>query len=108
MKYLVRNLKRLRKEGKLTQQQVAQVLGMHRSNYSKVENGERELSLEAIIKLADFFNMSVDRLVRRNPSTTNYPKLSQLLKDKASELDELEEEDQIAVYRVIEAMLQKP
>jgi len=36
---------------------------MHRSNYSHVETGDRDLSIEAIGKIAKFFNMSIDDLV---------------------------------------------
>ena len=106
MKYLVRNLKRLRKEKELTQRQVATILNMHRSNYSKVENGERELSIESIITLADFFEMTVDELVR-DPKTiqSNESQLNELLSLQVQELNKLSKEDKEAVYRVIKAML---
>ena len=106
MKYLVKNLKKLRKEKKLTQQQIATTLNMHRSNYSKVENGERELSIEAIITLADFFQMSVDELVR-DPKTfqSNEKHINKLLSSKMQSLDKLEVEDKQALIRVINAML---
>ena len=108
MKYLVRNLKRLRKENKLTQQSIAAVLEMHRSNYSKVENGERELSIESIIKLADFFDMSVDELVReKSEQQVDSIQLNQLLQKRASEIDALTEEDKKTLYRIVEIMLEQ-
>jgi len=36
---------------------------MHRSNYSKVEAGERELSVTALAKVARHFGMTLDELV---------------------------------------------
>ncbi len=108
MKYLVKNLKKLRKERKLTQQQIATTLNMHRSNYSKVENGERELSIEAIISLADFFGMTVDELVR-DPKTfqSNEEYTNDLINGQLKKLDKLELEDKQALYRVIKAMLKQ-
>jgi transcriptional regulator with XRE-family HTH domain len=106
MKYLVRNLKKLRKENKLTQHQIATTLNMHRSNYSKVENGERELSIEAIITLADFFGMSVDELVRDPKTFTSKENhLNELLEEKLKAIDTLAPEDKQALYRVIQAMI---
>ncbi len=36
---------------------------MHRSNYSKIENGQREISVAAVDKIAEFFNITIDELV---------------------------------------------
>jgi transcriptional regulator with XRE-family HTH domain len=36
---------------------------MHRSNYSKIENGQREISLAAVDKITGYFNISIDELI---------------------------------------------
>ena len=48
----------------MTHQQMADLVHMHRSNYSKVESGERELSLESIDISARYFEMTIDELIR--------------------------------------------
>ena len=37
------SIKRIRENRGLTQQQVADLIGMHRSNYSKIEKGQRDI-----------------------------------------------------------------
>jgi transcriptional regulator with XRE-family HTH domain len=38
------NIKHIRQQRGVKQQEIADLVGMHRSNYSKIENGQRELS----------------------------------------------------------------
>ncbi|WP_460681411.1 helix-turn-helix domain-containing protein [Mucilaginibacter boryungensis] len=50
----------MREERGLTQQHIADLIGMHRSNYSKIENGQREISVTAIVKIAQHFKITID------------------------------------------------
>ncbi|MBE7021920.1 MAG: helix-turn-helix transcriptional regulator [Ruminococcaceae bacterium] len=50
----------LREAQKLTQQQVADVLGIRQQVYSKYELGVRSLPLEHLIKLCKFYKASAD------------------------------------------------
>ena len=43
--------------------QVAKILGMSQTGYSKYETGENDLPSSILIKLADFYGISVDELV---------------------------------------------
>ena len=52
--------KRLRDK---TQQQIADMLNMHRSVYRRYESGEREIPVWAVIKLADYYRVSTDYLL---------------------------------------------
>lgn len=56
----------LREDADLTQAQVAEVLLCDQSLYSKYERGERALPLELAMKLADFYQVSLDYLVGRS------------------------------------------
>lgn len=56
----------LREDADLTQAQVAELLLCDQSLYSKYERGERALPLELAIKLADFYQVSLDYLVGRS------------------------------------------
>ena len=62
MRLRIRNL---REDHDLTQQTVAEVLMCDQSLYSKYERGERPLTLDLAIKLADLYNVSLDYLVCR-------------------------------------------
>ena len=62
---LNQRLKSLRLENKVTQQSVADALGVTVGNVQKFEYGTARPKLENVIKLADFFNVSRDYLVGR-------------------------------------------
>ncbi|WP_172625436.1 helix-turn-helix transcriptional regulator [Desulfitobacterium sp. LBE] len=53
----------IREDHDLTQQQVAKYLRCDQSLYSKYERGERDVPLNVMIKLAKFYNTSIDYLV---------------------------------------------
>lgn len=61
MKYAER-LKSLREDGDLTQSDVAKVLGTTYQYYSTYESGKREMPFSRAIKLAKFYNVSLDYL----------------------------------------------
>ncbi len=63
----------LREDNDLTQQQISSLLLCDQSLYSKYERDEREIPLNLIIKLADFYKTSIDYLVFRtdNPNINN-------------------------------------
>ena len=56
-------LRQLRKEQKVTQTELASYLGFYHSAVVKWENGEREPSFETLIKIAQYFGVSVDYLL---------------------------------------------
>ena len=47
----------------LTQEKVADKLGLSESFYSRIERGSRVLSLETLVKVACFFDVSLDYLL---------------------------------------------
>lgn len=53
----------LREDQDLTQQQIAEYLNCDRSLYAKYERSERDMPLSAAVRLALFYNTSVDYLV---------------------------------------------
>ncbi|AFV02981.1 MULTISPECIES: helix-turn-helix domain-containing protein [unclassified Dehalobacter] len=53
----------VREDHDLTQQQIAEYLMCDQSLYSKYERGERDVPLNIMIKLAQFYKTSVDYLV---------------------------------------------
>ena len=55
----------LREDSDLNQTQIAKILGMSQTGYSKYETGENDIPTAILIKLADFYNVSVDYLLGR-------------------------------------------
>lgn len=58
-------LKQLRKQRKISQLQLALALNTSQNTISRYETGDREPGLTELIKLADYFNVSVDYLLER-------------------------------------------
>ena len=56
-------IRQLRESGGMTQSAVADILNCDQSLYSKYELGERPLPLEAAVKLAQYYDVSLDYLV---------------------------------------------
>ena len=59
----IKRIRDLREDNDKTQQQIAEVLNMHRSVYRRYENGERETPAWVIVKLAEYYRVSTDYLL---------------------------------------------
>ena len=68
------NIRSLRIDKNLTQKQVAQHLGISQNTYSQYEIGVLNYPVEALIKLADLYGVSVDYLLGRTSQKEPYPK----------------------------------
>lgn len=64
----------LREDADLKQRQIAEYLMCDQSQYSKFERGERPFPLEYAVKLAEFYQTSVDYLVGLTDDPKPYPK----------------------------------
>lgn len=61
---LANNLRYLRKKISQSQEQVAEALGINRSTYADYENGKTEPSASLTVRIADYFHVSVDDLLK--------------------------------------------
>ena len=63
---MLKRIRDLREDTDLTQEYVAKtILNCTRSAYSKMESGTRLISIDDLIKLADFYNVSIDYILCR-------------------------------------------
>lgn len=62
---MYKRIRDLREDSDLNQTQVAKMLGMSQTGYSKYETGENDIPTSVLIKLADFYDTSVDYLLGR-------------------------------------------
>lgn len=60
-----KKLKELRQSFHLTQEQLAATLEIPRVNYTRYETGKVRPDYETLIKLADFYDISLDELFDR-------------------------------------------
>ena len=62
----------LREDRDLNQTQVASMLGMSQTGYSKYETGENDIPTAILIKLARFYNTSIDYLLGETNQKKRY------------------------------------
>ena len=62
----------LRKKYDLNQDDVANIIGVGRSTYSNYEQGIREMDYTSLIKLADYYKVSLDYIFGRTDLPVNY------------------------------------
>ena len=67
---MYRRIRDLREDHDLTQKQIAQLLGMSQTGYSKYETGENDIPTSILIRLARIYDTSIDYLL----GETNNPK----------------------------------
>ena len=60
------NIRNLREDSDKKQQELAEYLNIKQTTYSKYELGKINIPIEVFIKLADYYDVSVDYLVGRS------------------------------------------
>lgn len=100
------NIKAIREEKGLKQIEVATLIGVDKSAYSKIEKGLRALKAEELYKMAQLFNLTTDQIVNHD---------GQLPKEVAVEdktaveqmrlIQQLDDEDRQTIFKLIDKML---
>lgn len=65
-------LKKLRKEKNISQLKLAMDMNMNQNTISRYENGEREPGINELIKIANYFNVSIDYLLEQTDNPKRY------------------------------------
>lgn len=65
MEALYRNIRNLREDKDKTQVELAKYLNITQTTYSKYELGRISIPIDVVIKLADYYDVSLDYLVGR-------------------------------------------
>ena len=69
---MYRRIRDLREDKDLNQTEVAKMLGMSQTGYSKYETGENDIPTAVLIKLARFYGTSIDYLLGETNVKTRY------------------------------------
>ena len=71
---MYKRIRDLREDRDLNQTEIAKILEMSQTGYSKYETGENDIPTAVLIKLARFYNTSVDYLLGETDCKDRYPK----------------------------------
>lgn len=67
-------IKDLREDADLTQKELAEFLNIRQNTYSQYETGMRQLPIDALMKLALYFNTSTDYILELTDEPAPYPR----------------------------------
>ena len=87
-------IKNFRNRLHLSQEYVANFLGINRATYTQMENGKRKITAEDISRLSELFGVTADALLNEN-------KISQPSTVFARSFDKLDENDQAEIMNLI-------
>lgn len=87
-------IKNLRNQLHLSQEYVANYLGLNRSTYTQMENGNRKVTAEDVSKLSRLFGVSADTILHTE-------EMSQPTAVFARTFDTLDETDQMEIMNLI-------
>lgn len=93
-------LKELRENKKISQRELAQMLGLSQGTIGNWESGIRKPTYKTLYKIADLFNVSVDYLMGNTdkpkgfliPDLENFKKIPPLTKEEQEEINRLNAE----------------
>lgn len=100
-----RRIRELRKEKNWSQEELAKKIGSDARQISRYENGKITPSIDAIIKLAEVFDISVDYILfeaaMKRPLKTNCSEVAKRLQH----LECLNKSDQDSLLNVLDALI---
>ena len=101
---MVKNLKALRKEKNISQQQLANILEISQQAINKYENHKVEPDINTLIAMADYFGVTLDYLVGRfeNEKSENNFVITEAEKDLIFNYKKLSETEKTGVKALIE------
>ncbi len=71
---LLKRIRDLREDKDLYQKNLANLLKISQAQYSRIETGENEITLDSLIRLANFYNVSTDYILELTNEKKPYPK----------------------------------
>ena len=92
-----KKLKELRKAKKITQKKLSEVLGYGYTAIANYESGRNEPSLQDLVRLADFLDVSVDELLGRE-----YPSKKKEIYACFDRLDEKKQEAILCIMKLLQ------
>lgn len=105
--FLAERLRELRVEAGWSQAELADKIGSDGRQVSRYENGRITPSLEALVRIAQTFNVSLDYLVVPDAPRRPLHGPDDFIADKLGDIATLDDDDQAALLKVLDALVTK-
>ena len=100
-------IKILRKKKKMSQQELANKVGIHITYLSRLENGHFQPSLDIIKKMVEVFEVNCEYLINDDLDDYSVKIQDKSLAERMQLVDSLEDDDRHALRQIIDTMLTK-
>ena len=94
-------LRELRKEKGISLKELGIAMGVAESTMSLYENGKRQPDYETLLKLAEYFHVTVDYLLRGNDNSERLPEELVILNRKARNMSPEKRQKLLEMARVM-------
>jgi transcriptional regulator with XRE-family HTH domain len=104
------SLKKLRESRDYTQQQMADIIHVHRTGYSKMENNQQEVPVDALVLIAKHFGATVDEVIyfgEKNSVPTEISVEDKATLEQLQLINELDKEEKTILLKLIETFVSK-
>lgn len=99
-------IKKIREDKRLMQKEVSSFLDIGNSNYNKLENGHRDLSIDELQKLSKLFNLTTDQILNyENIIPEEVTIVDKPDFEKLHLINQLDEEDKSTIFKIVDTML---
>jgi transcriptional regulator with XRE-family HTH domain len=82
-----RKIRQLRRQRKLTQVELAERIGIHQSDLSRMEQGEYKVGLDTLLKILQTFDLSIGDFFDESPNHVVFDKYKVLSVNAQKEVD---------------------
>ena len=98
---IANRLKKARVNAGLSQNQVAQMIGLNRPSISEIESGRRKVSAEELVKFSEIYKVKLDWLTGKESESND--DIKDKLQFAARELSDVRREDLDKVIKILTA-----
>lgn len=105
----MKNLAELRQNSNLTQKELAKILNITDKAYWSYESGRTEPNIDTLIKIADYFDVSLDYLCgRQNKNLIFADSLSEKKKELINMIKDLNDDETLIAIGFVARLTNKP
>ena len=107
MKSIGERIRDIRKVKNMSQKEVALILEMDQSQYSRIENGKTDPYFSTIEKITKALNISLNELFTSDGLFKDVNSYDKSLVEKLTLMDNLEEEERKCIFSIIDSLISK-
>ena len=104
---LAERLRQLRKEAQLSQDDVSKVIGLTKSAYGYYESGRNTPTVDNLVKLAKFYDVTTDYLMGQTDNKLGYGQYIQAASTPLGDITKLSKEDLDEINAIIEYKIRR-